>query len=337
MSSLAQVRSEPLDIGEVVAAVSRPEAGAIVTFCGQVRNHNEGQCVTLLEYEAYSSMAVKEIARIIADIEGSVADVRLAAVHRIGSLAVGDLAVVCAASAPHRTAAFQACELLIDRIKEQVPIWKREHGPNGPYWVGWQDARCGHPSAHHDHRAHATSRDVVTAPTDAATALRGIRVAVLTASDTRQSPSDRSGNVIKFLLQSHGAEVIATEIVPDDIDTIQSVVRNWANSATVDAIVINGGTGIAPRDHTIEAIEPVLTRRIDGFGEAFRRLSFDAIGPHALLSRALAGVIDACLVFALPGSPNAVELALKHLIIPVLPHACALVRGRTGHAAEPVP
>jgi molybdopterin synthase catalytic subunit len=79
--------------------------------------------------------------------------VRLAALHRIGSLAVGDLAVICAAGAPHRGEAFKACRALIDRIKQRVPIWKREHGPDGPYWVGWEDARCGdgHDHSHHGH------------------------------------------------------------------------------------------------------------------------------------------------------------------------------------------
>jgi len=75
--------------------------------------------------------------------------VRLAAFHRVGSLGVGEVAVVCAASAPHRDEAFRACRLMIDRLKERVPIWKREHGPDGPHWVGWQDARCA-PDHHHD-------------------------------------------------------------------------------------------------------------------------------------------------------------------------------------------
>jgi molybdenum cofactor biosynthesis protein B len=167
--------------------------------------------------------------------------------------------------------------------------------------------------------------------------LQGIRVAILTASDTRKPNNDQSGNVIKALLERQGAEILAAEVVPDDIDAIRSLVRRWASPATVDAIVITGGTGIAPRDQTIEAIEPLLVRRLDGFGEAFRRLSFDAVGPHALLSRALAGVIDTCLVFALPGSPRAVELALERLIVPVLPHAHNLVCGQTGHHSEPVP
>ena len=146
--SLFRVLDTPLDVALASAAVSAPEIGGIDLFLGAVRDHNDGRRVTLLEYHAYVSMAEKEMQRIAAEIAAELPGVRLAALHRIGSLAVGDLAVVCAAGAAHRGEAFRACRLLIDRIKERVPIWKREHGPDGPYWVGWEDARC---VAEHDH------------------------------------------------------------------------------------------------------------------------------------------------------------------------------------------
>jgi molybdopterin synthase catalytic subunit len=153
--SLFEIREAPLSLDELVAAVARPDAGALITFIGTVRNENGGLPVTRLEYQAYASMAAKEMARIGAEISENIAGVRLAVVHRVGSLAVGDAAVICAASAPHRAEAFEACRLLIDRIKARVPIWKREHGPGGPYWVGWEDARCEPGSDHtghgHDH------------------------------------------------------------------------------------------------------------------------------------------------------------------------------------------
>lgn len=113
-----------------------------MSFVGRVRDHSHGRPVTHLEYEAYSSMAMKEMARIVEEIEGQRPGTRLAIVHRVGDLAVGETAVACAASAPHRAEAFEACRLLIDQVKARVPIWKREHGPDGPHWVGWQDARC---------------------------------------------------------------------------------------------------------------------------------------------------------------------------------------------------
>jgi len=137
------VREIPLSVDEAIHAVSRPEAGGIVVFLGTVRDHNAGQSVTLLEYQAYASMAVREMERIGAELEAEHEGVRVSALHRAGALAVGDLAVVCAASAPHRDEAFRAARALIDRVKASVPIWKREHGTEGPYWINWQDARVG--------------------------------------------------------------------------------------------------------------------------------------------------------------------------------------------------
>jgi molybdopterin synthase catalytic subunit len=148
--SLCALRDRKLSVDEATAAVERPGAGAIAVFVGTVRDENEGRPVTLLEYEAYASMAVKEMEAIARELQSESPELLVAVLHRTGRLEVGDLAVVCAASAPHRGEAFAACRALIDRIKQRVPIWKREHGPDGPYWVGWQDARC----AGHDHAAH---------------------------------------------------------------------------------------------------------------------------------------------------------------------------------------
>ncbi len=149
-----EVRDEPLSVDATVAAVSHAGAGAVDLFLGLVRDTNDGRAVTRLDYEAYATMAVKEMARIGAEIEAAMPGVRVAAQHRVGSLAVGDLAVVCAASAKHRGEAFRACRLLIDEIKHRVPVWKREWGPDGPYWVNWVDARCPPDHGDHDHGDH---------------------------------------------------------------------------------------------------------------------------------------------------------------------------------------
>ena len=144
--TLLGLRQTPISADEAIAAVSRRSAGGIALFVGVVREQNDGREVSLLEYHAYDAMAEKELARIAQEIRAELPDVELAALHRTGSLEVGDVAVVCAASAVHREQAFVACRYLIDRIKARLPIWKREHGPDGPYWVGWEDARC-----HGDH------------------------------------------------------------------------------------------------------------------------------------------------------------------------------------------
>lgn len=140
--ALLDLRADPLSLDEVVRAVQHPSAGGIATFLGVVRDHNEGRAVTRLDYEAYAPMAVRELRRIATGIAAELPGTRLAALHRVGELSVGDAAIVCAVSAPHRAEAFEGCRALIDRIKADVPIWKREHGPDGAYWVGWRDARC---------------------------------------------------------------------------------------------------------------------------------------------------------------------------------------------------
>lgn len=147
------VRDAALSLDEVVKEVSRPGAGGIATFLGVVRDESDGRAVTRLDYSAYESMAKREMEKIADEIEREIEGVRVAAIHRVGSLTVGDAAIVCAASAPHRGEAFRACRLLIDRIKERVPVWKREYGPDGAAWVGWVDARCSpeHGHHHHDH------------------------------------------------------------------------------------------------------------------------------------------------------------------------------------------
>ncbi len=132
-----------LEVSSALAFVAANESGAIDLFVGIVRNHNEGRVVTLLEYEAYPSMAIREMNRIAEEILLRFGVHRVWVEHRIGSLGVGDAAVACAVSATHRSEAFAACRALIDSIKTHVPIWKREHGPDGAYWVGWHDARCG--------------------------------------------------------------------------------------------------------------------------------------------------------------------------------------------------
>jgi molybdopterin synthase catalytic subunit len=155
MTPLVALREVPLSIDEAVSAVRHGGAGAVCVFLGTVRDHNESLPVVKLEYEAYPAMALAEMRRIADELVAEIEGVRVAMLHRTGALAVGDLAVVCVASAPHRGDAYRACRDLIDRVKARVPIWKREHGPDGAYWVGWQDARCA--DEHGPHEAHEES------------------------------------------------------------------------------------------------------------------------------------------------------------------------------------
>lgn len=150
-----------------------------------------------------------------------------------------------------------------------------------------------------------------------------VRVAVITVSDTRDLESDAGGALIVECLESAGHVLAHREIVRDDADAIEAAVSKALASADLAAVILTGGTGVAPRDVTPEAIEPLLEREIPGFGELFRWLSYQEIGSAALLSRAVAGIVDGRVVFALPGSKGALRLAMDRLILPELGHLTA--------------
>jgi MoaE-MoaD fusion protein len=135
-SVLAEVRDVALSVDEVIAAVRDPSAGAIALFLGVVRDHHQGQPVARLDYEAHRSLAQREMARVLGDQSALYPGARLAALHRVGELAIGDIAVIVAASSPHREQAFAACRAAIDGIKASAPIWKKEWSPDGSaLWV----------------------------------------------------------------------------------------------------------------------------------------------------------------------------------------------------------
>lgn len=139
---LAEIRSAPLSIDEIYKAVSHPSAGGITVFVGVVRDTADGRPVARLDYEHHPTLALQELRAVLSEVQTELAaeGVRLAATHRVGELVVGDLAVVVGASAPHRDAAFRGCRLAIDRIKERVPIWKKEWEPSGAaHWVNLDD------------------------------------------------------------------------------------------------------------------------------------------------------------------------------------------------------
>lgn len=130
------LREAPLSLAEVVAAVEHRDAGGITTFTGNVREHSRGKLVRWLEYEAYAPMAVAKMDEIALAIEAEIPGARVAVQHRIGRLEIGETAVVIAASAPHRDEAFRACRAVIERLKADVPIWKKEVDSEGQAWIG---------------------------------------------------------------------------------------------------------------------------------------------------------------------------------------------------------
>ena len=155
-----------------------------------------------------------------------------------------------------------------------------------------------------------------------------VSCAVLVVSDTRTPESDGSGPVIRRCLENAGHHVAVQRIIPDDGERIAFFVRSFTDDSTIDAVIVTGGTGLAPRDNTADAVSELFTRKIEGFGELFRMLSYQEIGPAAMLSRAVAGLINDTVLFALPGSPAACELALQKLVLPELGHAVSLANPR---------
>jgi molybdopterin synthase catalytic subunit len=135
---MSYLTETPIDAHALVASVMRRSDGAYVLFEGVVRDHHEGKAVESIFYDAYRPMAEKEIATIVSAVAAQFPEVVLAVVHRLGLLVVGDASIAIVAASPHRAEAFAACRLVIDRIKETVPIWKKERGPDGEEWVGWQ-------------------------------------------------------------------------------------------------------------------------------------------------------------------------------------------------------
>ena len=152
-----------------------------------------------------------------------------------------------------------------------------------------------------------------------------VRCCVLTISDTRTRSTDKSGQYMLNALLRAGHEITSCEILPDNAHIVGEQVTNLIASDDAEAILITGGTGVAPRDTTYEAIEPLIEKHLDGFGELFRMLSFEQIGAAAMLSRAIAGVRNNTAVFVMPGSTKAVELAMDKLILPQLGHIVGLL------------
>ena len=153
-----------------------------------------------------------------------------------------------------------------------------------------------------------------------ATAPSTIGCWVLTISDTKTPETDTSGALIRKLLQEAGHQVVGSSIVRDEPKDVQRVIHEACASPTVQAVIATGGTGITSRDSTYEAIEALLDKRLPGFGELFRMLSYQEVGAAAMLSRAQLGIHARRIIVSLPGSPNACRLALEKLLIPELPH-----------------
>ena len=157
----------------------------------------------------------------------------------------------------------------------------------------------------HEHKKHAP---------------RKVSIGIITVSTTRALVDDASGNWIDEQAQKKGHDIVYHQVVTDDAELITSTVRDVIQNERPQVILMNGGTGITRQDVTIEAVNPLFTKTLTGFGPLFAKLSYDEIGSAAFLSRAIAGVIEDTIVFCMPGSLNACKLACRELIFPELGH-----------------
>lgn len=158
---------------------------------------------------------------------------------------------------------------------------------------------------HQQHKAHAPAK---------------VRCLVITCSDTRTTDTDTSGRLIMKLLADQGHEVAGYHLVKDEPAQITATIAAGLTDDAVQAVIVNGGTGISRRDSTFEAVDALLEKRLDGFGEIFRYLTYQDIGSPAIMSRATAGIVKGRVLFSTPGSENAVRLAMEKLILPELGH-----------------
>ncbi len=157
----------------------------------------------------------------------------------------------------------------------------------------------------HEHKAHAP---------------RSIGCMIITCSDTRIADTDSSGQLIQRLLKEQGHTIVGYHLAKDDPAQIQLWMARATTNEAVQALIINGGTGVSRRDTTFEAVDAMLEKRLPGFGEIFRLLTYQEIGSPAIMSRATAGIIKGRVIFSIPGSEHAVRLAMEKLILPELGH-----------------
>ncbi|MFB3062940.1 MAG: molybdenum cofactor biosynthesis protein B [Candidatus Binatia bacterium] len=159
-------------------------------------------------------------------------------------------------------------------------------------------------------------------------AAKSLGIMVITVSDTRDQTTDQSGQLIKEMLAEGGHRTVGYQIVKDEPKEIEDLLRQTLGRKDLEVIILNGGTGIAPRDGTYEVVERLMQKQLDGFGEIFRYLSYQDIGSAAIMSRACAGIAGDKVMISLPGSKGAVQLAMGQLVLPEMGHMVSQLRGQ---------
>ncbi len=282
-----------------------PRIGGIVTFLGIVRDFTDTAGVVALTLEHYPGMTEAELAKIEQTARARFAIEELLVIHRVGRLAIGEPIVLVIAAASHRVDAFLACRFVIDHLKHQATFWKKEILSSG-------EERWIHP------------------PTAApAVSWSGLRVAILTLSDSRTHSTDQSGAALERLVLGFGATVALRTVMPDDRQRIQDLLIQWADTQSLEVILTTGGTGPGPRDVTPEATRAVCQRELPGFAEQIRAAGMKQTR-NALFTRGVAAFRGTTLVINLPGSTRGATHSLE-TIADLVPHALRMANGGGHH------
>lgn len=305
MADLARIQGEALSIDGLVEMTRRPDCGALATFTGVVRDHHDGKPVLRLVYTAHESIADRMIREIEAEAIARFGVAECVVVHRVGDLGIGDPAIVAVVRAGHRGEAFDAVRYVVDNVKRRVPIWKEEFYADGS-------------------SAYVEGCSLVSANAG--------RAAVIVLSDSVASGTqkDTAGASVVERLQGIGFDIASFEVLLDEPAQLASRVDDIVDEG-IDLLITVGGTGVGPRDITVDTIKPMLIMELPGVMEAARAYG-QARTPMAMLSRGVAGLIGTTVVITFPGSRKGAEETFD-AIAAGLPHLVEVVHKSRPHPA----
>ncbi len=303
MADLARIRSHALDIDELTALTERPDCGALATFTGVVRDHHDGKSVLRLSYTAHEGVAEKMIREIEQEAIERFGVAECLVVHRVGDLAIGDAAIVAAVRSGHRGEAFDAVRYVVDNVKRRVPIWKEEFYADGS-------------------SAYVEGCSLVT--------IDAGRAAVIVLSDSVAGgdKKDTAGASVVERLKNVGFDIASFEVLLDEPVQLATRIDDLVED-DIELVITVGGTGVGPRDITVDTIKPMLSMELPGVMEAARAYG-QARTPMAMLSRGVAGVIERTVVITFPGSRKGAEETFD-AISAGLPHLVEVVRKNRPH------
>ncbi|MBF0340806.1 MAG: molybdenum cofactor biosynthesis protein MoaE [Magnetococcales bacterium] len=338
---MIRIQTEDFSQEQEVAALiaGRTVVGGVVSFVGTVRDYTDGDRVVAMELEHYPGMTEAELVRIEDAARARFAVEELLVVHRVGRLNVADNIVLVVAAARHRGNAFDACRYMIDHLKLYATFWKKEiTAQGGPRWVdacpgceaaaGQWGSKKMESDTIHEHR-HGCGHDDAGQEGEPerlpAIHWDGLRVGIMTLSDSRNRTEDLSGDALEGAVLGYGGVVAMRTLLPDEQEQIRDLLLEWTSNAGLDLILTTGGTGPGPRDVTPEATRDVCDRELPGFGELIRASGLKETR-SAVLTRGVSAFRGQTLVINLPGSTRG---ALNSLlaVADLVPHALRMARG----------